>query len=271
MQLPPPAPPAPPQAAGPVLAADRPLQAVKPPPSGTSAALPRTQAAAPEPEPPPAQTAAKPAASPDPPADRDPMPAAAAPLLPGPAPAAPTAPAAPAAHPKPAAQPSPPSPAAQIAPALVSVAHAPNGSSRLTLRLDPPELGRVEVRVLRPAGEPVRVEVTVQRPETLGLLLRDQPQLQRALDQAGLPADGRSLTFHVVAPPAAPAPWASAGDGSPGFAGNGSSGFVGTGDGHASNRHGGDAPSGPAAEQPAGDAGPAALPVWLRAGLDITA
>ena len=160
-----------------------------------------------------------------------------------------------------------PSPAAQLAPALVSLAHAPNGASRLTLRLDPPELGHVEVRVLRQAGEPVRVEVTVQRPETLGLLLRDQPQLQRALDHAGLPADGRSLTFHVAVPAGSAAPIASAPQPVSGFAAAGD----GTGYGPPGHHHGGgargDLPPGDAST----DAGSMLPPVWLRAGLDITA
>ncbi len=91
-------------------------------------------------------------------------------------------------------------PAAQIAPALVSlVAHA-DGTQRLTMRLDPPELGQVQIRIERPPDAPARVDITVEKPETLTLLLRDQPQLQRALDQAGVPPDGRSVTFHVATP-----------------------------------------------------------------------
>jgi flagellar hook-length control protein FliK len=79
------------------------------------------------------------------------------------------------------------------------MAHAPDGTQRLTLRLDPPELGHVQIRIDRPADAPARVDITVERTETLTLLLRDQPQLQRALDQAGVPPDGRSVTFHVAA------------------------------------------------------------------------
>ena len=78
------------------------------------------------------------------------------------------------------------------------MAHAPDGTQRLTLRLDPPELGHVQIRIDRPPDAPARVEITVEKPETLTLLLRDQPQLQRALDQAGVPPDGRSVTFHIA-------------------------------------------------------------------------
>jgi chemotaxis protein MotD len=92
------------------------------------------------------------------------------------------------------------SPAAQMAPALMALGHAPDGAHRLTVRLDPPELGQVQIRIDRPSDAPARVEITVERSETLTLLLRDQPQLQRALDQAGIPTDGRSVTFHVATP-----------------------------------------------------------------------
>ncbi len=80
----------------------------------------------------------------------------------------------------------------------MQIGHASDGAQRLTVRLDPPELGHVQVRIDRPSEAPARVEITVEKSETLTLLLRDQPQLQRALDQAGVPAEGRSVTFHVA-------------------------------------------------------------------------
>ena len=90
------------------------------------------------------------------------------------------------------------SPADQVAPVLVSMAHAADGAQRMTLRLEPPDLGHVEIRIDRTADAPAHVNITVERPETLILMLRDQPQLQRALDQAGVPPDGRSVTFHIA-------------------------------------------------------------------------
>ena len=98
----------------------------------------------------------------------------------------------------------PASPAAQLAPVLVSLRHMADGTQRLTMRLDPPELGHVQVRIDRSPDASARVEITVEKAETLTLLLRDQPQLQHALDQAGVPAEGRSVTFHVASPEPAP-------------------------------------------------------------------
>lgn len=68
----------------------------------------------------------------------------------------------------------------------------------MTLRLQPADLGSVQVRIDRPAEAPVRVEISVSRPETLTLMLRDQSQLQRTLDQAGVPQEGRSVTFQLA-------------------------------------------------------------------------
>jgi len=167
-----------------------------------------------------------------------------------------------------AASPRAASPTAQIAPAVMQMGHAPDGAQRLTVRLEPPELGHVQVRIDRPSEAPARVEITVEKAETLTLLLRDQPQLQRALDQAGVPAEGRSITFHVTSPEpgqrseptTAAAPGLAAGEPS----GDGSRGTP---------RNGGQ----PDRQDPGMPDGSdteftsITLPGWLRGGLDITA
>lgn len=159
-------------------------------------------------------------------------------------------------------------PAAQIAPALMSLSHTTDGTQRLTMRLDPPELGQVQIRIERPLDAPARVEITVERAETLTLLLRDQPQLQRALDQAGVPPDGRSVTFHVATPesgarsdgPPAPNPGANI------------AGQPGSGSGGTPRQHGNPQQrTGNAMGDSDTELSAVALPTWLRAGLDITA
>ena len=92
------------------------------------------------------------------------------------------------------------SPAQQLAAPLVALGTGPDQSRHMTVRLDPAALGSVQVRIDQPKDGPARVEVTVERPETLSLLLRDQPQLQRALDQAGIPPEGRSVVFQIATP-----------------------------------------------------------------------
>lgn len=164
-------------------------------------------------------------------------------------------------------------PAAQVAPALVALGRAPDGAQRITMRLEPPELGQVQIRIDRPTDAPARVDITVERSETLTLLLRDQPQLQRALDQAGVPADGRTLTFHVATPEPA-----QRADGTPisPSSGGASTGLAGEFS-HGTARQGGSGGGNPA-QQAAGnddgaeaDSAPAPMMSWLRAGIDITA
>lgn len=140
-----------------------------------------------------------------PPVASAPLPnAAPAPLGVAPHPAAPQAPARSPAADKPA----PPPAAAQVGPALASfaagVAH-PGAPQHLTIRLDPTDLGRVQVRIERSPDGSARVDLKVEKPDTLLLLLRDQPQLHRALDLAGVPSTERTLQFHL-APPDAAAP-----------------------------------------------------------------
>jgi flagellar hook-length control protein FliK len=186
------------------------------------------------------------------------------------APAATSASAAPAS----ASNPQLASPAAQVAPALVAMGHAPDGAQRLTMRLAPPELGQVEIRIDRPPDAPARVDITVEKTETLTLLLRDQPQLLRALDQAGVPPEGRSVTFHVVAPEpptrldatSIPSPSGAA---SNGLAGEYSQGASRQG-GQSAQQQQQTAPDG-SDEAALADGAPPPWARWSSAGLDITA
>jgi flagellar hook-length control protein FliK len=60
------------------------------------------------------------------------------------------------------------------------------GSKRFDIRLDPPELGRVDVSLSFEKEGEVTAKLTVDRVETLHLLQRDARTLERAFDQAGL-------------------------------------------------------------------------------------
>jgi flagellar hook-length control protein FliK len=71
------------------------------------------------------------------------------------------------------------------------------GLSRFAIRLDPPELGRVDVRMhVDPSGG-VTARLTVDRSETLDLFQRDQRTLERALQQAGLDSQRTTLEFSL--------------------------------------------------------------------------
>ena len=69
-------------------------------------------------------------------------------------------------------------------------AQAQSGKSRFEIRLDPPQLGRIDVQLSVDPGGNVTSHLVVERPETLDLLRQDAPQLERALQSAGLDTSG---------------------------------------------------------------------------------
>jgi chemotaxis protein MotD len=69
------------------------------------------------------------------------------------------------------------------------------GSNQFDIRLDPPDLGRIDVRLDVNSSGQVTSHVTVDRPDTLALLQNQQPQLERALQQAGLTTADNGLQF----------------------------------------------------------------------------
>lgn len=79
--------------------------------------------------------------------------------------------------------------------ALEIAARAHSGSSRFEIRLDPPELGRIDVRLDVDQRGQVTSRLVVEKAETLDLLKRDAPELERALQQAGLKTGDNGLQF----------------------------------------------------------------------------
>ncbi len=82
-----------------------------------------------------------------------------------------------------------PEPARPLPPAAVPVEiglRALQGLKEFQIRLDPAELGRVEVRLEIGDDKSVTAKLVVDRVETLQLLQRDAKTLERAFEQAGL-------------------------------------------------------------------------------------
>jgi flagellar hook-length control protein FliK len=71
------------------------------------------------------------------------------------------------------------------------------GKNRFEIRLDPPELGRIEVRLDVDKDGKVTSQLVAHRPETLDLLRRDAAGLQRALEDAGLKTADNGLQFSL--------------------------------------------------------------------------
>jgi flagellar hook-length control protein FliK len=71
------------------------------------------------------------------------------------------------------------------------------GNRVFDIRLDPAELGRVDVRLEMTGDQRVSAVLTVERAETLAELQRAARDLERALNEAGLELDGNGLEFQL--------------------------------------------------------------------------
>lgn len=83
----------------------------------------------------------------------------------------------------------------QVAFEVVRQVH--QGNNRFQIRLDPPELGRIDVRLQIDGDGNTQARMTVERAETLDLMQRDQRHLEKALAQAGLDASKTTLEFSL--------------------------------------------------------------------------
>ena len=81
--------------------------------------------------------------------------------------------------------------------AIEIAANVKSGKSSFEIRLDPADLGRIDVRVQIDQNGQVTSHLTVEKPETLSLLRQDAPQLQQALDDAGLKTGNGGLQFSL--------------------------------------------------------------------------
>jgi flagellar hook-length control protein FliK len=81
--------------------------------------------------------------------------------------------------------------------ALEIAASIKSGKSRFEIRLDPADLGRIDVRIDIDRNGQVTSHLTVEKPETLSILRQDAPQLQRALDDAGVKTGSGGLQFSL--------------------------------------------------------------------------
>lgn len=98
--------------------------------------------------------------------------------------------------------------------------HFEAGNTRFQIRLDPADLGRIDVKLDLDKSGTVSAHMFVERPETLELMMRDQRALQQALQQAGLDASKTSLEFSLRQNPfgtGADTGQGNGGDSRPGF------------------------------------------------------
>ncbi|MBX9826603.1 MAG: flagellar hook-length control protein FliK [Xanthobacteraceae bacterium] len=90
------------------------------------------------------------------------------------------------------------SPAVPLSGVAVEIAsQALAGKNRFEIRLDPPELGRIDVKLDIDGDGNATTRLVVERSDTLDLLKRDSSQLERALQQAGLKTSDNALEFSL--------------------------------------------------------------------------
>ncbi len=81
--------------------------------------------------------------------------------------------------------------------AVAIAARASAGKNSFAIRLDPPELGRVDVRLSVDKDGHITSHLVADRQDTLALLQRDASGLQRALQDAGFKTADNGLQFSL--------------------------------------------------------------------------
>jgi flagellar hook-length control protein FliK len=81
--------------------------------------------------------------------------------------------------------------------AVAMATNAKSGTNRFEIRLDPPELGRIDVRLHIDSKGHVTSHLIVDRAETLDLLRRDAADLERSLQQTGLKTSDNGMQFSL--------------------------------------------------------------------------
>lgn len=90
-----------------------------------------------------------------------------------------------------------PHPATQIVAATITKAAATGENRNITVRLEPPELGRVEIRMEFGKDKAVKTHIIAEKQETYLMLQRDAHILDRTLHDAGLDTDG-GVSFELA-------------------------------------------------------------------------
>lgn len=90
-------------------------------------------------------------------------------------------------------------PATQLVAATLTKAGKGGEDSTINLRMDPPELGNVAVRLqFSSKDKTVKAVVTAEKPETYMMLQRDSHALERALQSAGFDGASQSISFELA-------------------------------------------------------------------------
>lgn len=89
-------------------------------------------------------------------------------------------------------------PASHMVAATLTKAGKGGEDSTINLRLDPPELGNVAVKLQFGKDKTVKAHLMVEKPETYMMLQRDGAALERALQSAGFDAQSQTISFELA-------------------------------------------------------------------------
>ncbi len=81
--------------------------------------------------------------------------------------------------------------------AVSIAAKSKDGQNEFNIRMDPAELGRVDVRLSVDAAGKAQAHLTADKPQTLALLQRDSQTLERSLKDSGLDLSNNGLNFSL--------------------------------------------------------------------------
>lgn len=93
-----------------------------------------------------------------------------------------------------------PSTSASATTQMVALQIQRNAAARVdtfTMQLEPMNLGRLEIKMKFTRDGAVKAHLIAEKPETLSMLQKDQPQIQRLLQQAGLEVEDNALSFDL--------------------------------------------------------------------------
>lgn len=88
-------------------------------------------------------------------------------------------------------------PATQIVMATLSRNVQTQEIKDITLRLDPPDLGKIQIQMQFTKDKSVKAHMIFERPETMLMMQRDSTLLQQALHDAGMDSGGNTLSFEL--------------------------------------------------------------------------
>lgn len=91
-----------------------------------------------------------------------------------------------------------PHPATQAVAATISKNAAAGEDKAFTIKLDPPELGRVEVKMAIDKHNAVKAHLIIEKPETFMMLQRDAQILERSLQGIGMDTGDGGISFELA-------------------------------------------------------------------------